>query len=250
MLKTGITRRGRSLAHETNWLSLAGYALRPGFGAEGDTQRLEELWRLMELGLAHKKEARAEIQWWILWRRVSPGLDAQRQQLLFTQARKRLAKGDLDAKELYRLLGSLSRVTVAEKVSFVDTLVEQFLKGRVDDASAWAFGRMASRVPLHCGPEHLVPAKQLVQWFEQLEPLDWSSARYNPLATAFSLAARHPENSSQALSAEIVERICIKLRQAGLSEDELQVLRSYQALRPADEVVLLGESLPLGLSLA
>ena len=60
-LKNGITRRSRSLDHELSWLYLAGFCLRPGSGVANDSQRIDEAWKVFQLGLAHPKESKALI---------------------------------------------------------------------------------------------------------------------------------------------------------------------------------------------
>lgn len=70
-LNAGITRKTRSIEHENTWLYLAGFTLRPGYGVEHDDSRIEQLWRLQQLGMAFPKEKRVQKQWYLLWRRVA-----------------------------------------------------------------------------------------------------------------------------------------------------------------------------------
>ncbi|MCA1796164.1 MAG: hsp70 family protein, partial [Geobacteraceae bacterium] len=72
-LNSGITRKTRSVEHENTWLYLAGFTLRPGYGVEHDDSRIEQLWRLQQLGMAFPKEKRIQKQWYLLWRRVAGG---------------------------------------------------------------------------------------------------------------------------------------------------------------------------------
>ncbi|MBV8379073.1 MAG: Hsp70 family protein, partial [Verrucomicrobia bacterium] len=69
--------RTESVEHEETWLILAGYCLRPGFGAKGDDRRINELWRIHTEGLAYPGK-RIQLQWYILWRRVAGGLSNER----------------------------------------------------------------------------------------------------------------------------------------------------------------------------
>jgi hypothetical protein len=79
----GLTRRSRSLEHEVSWLNLAGFILRPGFGAPMDGIRVDEAWRVHETGLAFPKETAARAAACIFWRRIAAGLSASRQEILF-----------------------------------------------------------------------------------------------------------------------------------------------------------------------
>lgn len=248
-LKRGITRRGRSLQHETAWLSLAGFVLRPGFGCEGDAQRIAELWRLAELGLNHRKEARANVQWWILWRRVSGGLSLEQQEWLLKQAEKSLSKKDYSPMETYRLIGSLELLPVEKKVQLAKTLVKQFTKGKIDEATAWAFGRLASRIAVTASKDSVIAPDYVETWFSQLSVLDWSLDKYAPLATAFQLAARESTFPEHNLGIEVREAVVEKLKQSGCSEEQVRPLQTFVPLKAADEQKLFGESLPMGLHL-
>ena len=46
-----MAQRAVSADHEETWLILAGYLLRPGFGAAADDLRIDSLWRLRDFGL-------------------------------------------------------------------------------------------------------------------------------------------------------------------------------------------------------
>src|SRR5690606_14075928 len=69
--------------HERVFFQLAGYCLRPGYGAPLDAWRVEQLWKLFEQGVQYTKEKANWSERWILWRRVSGGLPASAQRRLF-----------------------------------------------------------------------------------------------------------------------------------------------------------------------
>src|SRR5262249_54652072 len=89
----------RSAAHLGRWYNLVGYALRPGFGDTLDRYRVEQLWNLLhapprpEPGKAGKPApppAGGGSDYWIMWRRVAGGLNAQLQATLFNRLRPAL----------------------------------------------------------------------------------------------------------------------------------------------------------------
>ena len=51
-LERCMAGRRHSVEHEETWLILAGFLLRPGFGAAMDEARIDGLWRLREPGPA------------------------------------------------------------------------------------------------------------------------------------------------------------------------------------------------------
>ena len=65
--------RRTSIEHEEAWLILAGFLLRPGFGAPLDEARIDGLWKLRDAGLCFPGK-RIKLQEYILWRRLAGGL--------------------------------------------------------------------------------------------------------------------------------------------------------------------------------
>ena len=77
--------RARSPEHETRWLNLLGFCLRPGYGDIGDEVQIGQLWKLYLQGLQFPKEPQNRSEWWVLWRRIAGGLSNGRQQHMFAQ---------------------------------------------------------------------------------------------------------------------------------------------------------------------
>src|SRR6202011_4946526 len=71
-LESCMARRKTSADHEETWLILAGFLLRPGFGAAADDLRIDSLWRFRDGGLFFPGK-RIKSQEYILWRRVAGG---------------------------------------------------------------------------------------------------------------------------------------------------------------------------------
>ena len=83
--------RQESIEHEETWLILAGYFLRPGFGAKGDASRINELWKIHTDGLEYPGK-RNQLQLYILWRRVAGGLADERQESILAPAMPRAVR--------------------------------------------------------------------------------------------------------------------------------------------------------------
>lgn len=77
----GRKRRRRSEAHEKNWLRLAGFSLRPGFGDATDSWRIEQVWGLYQQGVQFKNH-QGWTDWWVFWRRIAGGLIQEQQETL------------------------------------------------------------------------------------------------------------------------------------------------------------------------
>src|SRR5690606_8377946 len=104
-LKRCIPCRVNSVEHEEAWLILAGFFLRPGFGAELDPVRIDDLWQVHEDGLVHGNK-KVKLQDYILWRRVAGGLDHSRQQALVEAELPKLRQQKNPPAELVRMVGS------------------------------------------------------------------------------------------------------------------------------------------------
>ncbi|HEY0463987.1 MAG TPA: Hsp70 family protein, partial [Polyangiaceae bacterium] len=97
-LSEGRAARRRSEDQERVFWMLAGYCLRPGFGAPLDEQRIAQLVPLFEAGLAAGANARSFQQFWIAWRRIVAGLREETQVRLFGLLEPFLAPSELKLK--------------------------------------------------------------------------------------------------------------------------------------------------------
>lgn len=248
-LASGMTRRNRSVAHELAWLYLTGYSLRPGYGVELDSARIEELWRLFGLGLAFPDDKNAQNQWYILWRRVAGGLGGQRQDKLFHKLQGQIKAGAEIPQELLRLLGSLERLPLATKQSLVKKLLAGFQRFKHNEPYAWALGRILSRTPLYAGPDSILPPSEVDKAFGQLKKLDWKSQNYSSLIPLFTQAARRTDQRDVDINPQLREAILTKLKESGARTEQLQVVRECIPIEEADRIAQFGESLPAGLFL-
>lgn len=251
-LSKGITRRGRSIAHEAAWLNLAGFCLRPGYGSELDSFRIMELWRCFELGLAFPKENSSLVQWWIMWRRVAGGLNKEQQTQLIDSIFKQIGKKTSDIAEMFRLASSLERLAPSARIKLGDMLVKRLKRTGLSghEHCCWAVGRLASRMPLYGELNCVLPPEQVERWFDQLGELDWQKASYQNLNAAFSQAARVVNDRSRDLPNAVRQKIGQKLKESGASAKQIQMVSEFVEFNAADQTMLFGEALPSGLRLA
>lgn len=246
-LAPGMTRRNRSLAHETTWLALAGYLLRPGYGAELDEFRIAELWRCHELGLMHRKENSALLQWWIMWRRVAGGLNKEQQLRLYQEVQPLLWKQI----EVLRLVGSLERIPVDEKIRIGGKLVKMLHAGdpSTTEHHLWALGRLTSRVPLYAGAQSVIPGEQIEEWFSLLSKHPWSNGISRRLNSIFAHAARATGDRSRDLSEDARAKVRKQLNLSGAKAEERALLDAPVEVSFSEKESLFGEALPAGLRL-
>jgi hypothetical protein len=161
--------------HEEQFYIAAGYFLRPGFGVELDTMRVAELWRCYDLGLVHRKEKKVIIQWWIMWRRVSGGLNAEQQIKLYNSTKAHIWQEP----EALKLVASLEYIPHEYKIELGSKLVKNIAKmaDRISPRSSleipvpwlWALNRLIDRNPIYAGSVHLLEPTIIENWYSHLE---------------------------------------------------------------------------------
>jgi len=242
--------RGRSEVHELNWLRLCGFCLRPGFGAEGDAERTRELWRLRDSGLRQPSKA-VWAEWWIAWRRITPGLDAQQQQQLFDDVRPWLWR---DSKpppgphahgvvEMMQLAASLDRLPASSKAAVGELLLGRSAKL----GSYWALARVGAREPFHGTIGDVVDGGTARGWVERLLELDWSKADGAAFAAA-CMARSTQADPSRDVGETVRNEVAVRLRATKAPSRWLDILYGG-SLSATDTAHVLGDSLPVGLRL-
>jgi hypothetical protein len=246
-LGSGESKRTRSESHETTWLNLAGYMLRPGYGDLLDAYRVAELWKVFEKGLAFPKCKQTQSQWWIMWRRVAGGLNRSQQETLFAKISPLLRKGVLHP-ELYLLAGSLELVSMDKKVKLADRLVEQVYSQKTDHVrqKIWAISRMASRVPLYGGPEHIIRPSFVERWIDKLIDLDINQSEYRMLHQFFIQSCRMIGNREFDINFSHRQKVLAKIADQKDFQYNKQLLTSVVPMDAKSSSVLFGESLPSG----
>jgi len=251
-LERGITRRDRSREHELTWLALAGYCLRPGLGVELDSERIERLWRIFNLGLAYPAEKSVQAQWALMWRRVSLGLDDQKQQRLFNSLKPK--RQDEIAKliqepERLRLLAALERVTPQDKLILAEALIAFALKNKrgFDPLISWCVSRLVSRYPLSGAVDKLIPAADLEKIVEKLIQLDLRQEQFRRLPDLLLALARVAKEERLSVSSETRARVRAILGR--ISETLAIKLDSTEAPSSLELQEVLGDELPPGLRL-
>ena len=241
--------RGRSSEHELNWLRLCGWCLRPGFGAPGDEERLDRMWAVYERGLLQPTKANWS-EWWILWRRIAPGLDAARQLALYEDVQPYLWRpakpppgpGKHGPVEMMQLLAALELVPVEAKIAAGDLLLERAKK----IGSWWPLGRVGARALLR--GDLVVPPDVATRWLRRVLELDWATAE----GAAFAAAsiARLTGDVSRDVDASLRKEVAARLTKAKAPATFVDMVERASALGEGDLGSVLGESLPVGLRLS
>jgi molecular chaperone DnaK (HSP70) len=251
----GAQKRRRSADHERIWFQLAGWTLRPGFGAPLDDWRVGELWKLHPAGVQYVTDKANWVEWWILWRRVAGGLDKAQQERLFEDVRPWLEppKGRFPMRprgptahghdEMVRLLASLERLSASQKQE-----AGAWILTRLEGKSWWPLGRLGARQPFHGSAHDVVPRPVAEAWLQRLLALDWRKADGAPFAAV--QLARVTGDRERDLDAALRDTVARRLQQAKAPDTWVQMVREVTELSAQDEVRVFGDTLPAGLRLA
>jgi molecular chaperone DnaK (HSP70) len=251
-LESRMDRRRESVDHEEAWLILAGFLLRPGFGAEADHFRIDSLWRLHEQGLCFAGK-RTKVQEYLLWRRVAGGLGPQRQEQILEPELGRIRTQKKAAPELIRLAGSLERLPIETKTE----LATLFIVAAADLAREnkhcadylGALGHILSRAPLYAGPETVVSPDLVERAYDAFRRLDWATPELAEMQTLFLRAARVVSSRNFDLPKAVRDRIATQLENAGVSPQKTAKLKEFIPVGGSERASSYDESLPPGLIL-
>jgi len=254
----GRAARRRSEDHERVFWMLAGYCLRPGFGAPLDDQRIGQLVPLFETGISAGANARSWQQFWIAWRRVVAGLREDTQTRLFGLLEPFLAPSELKLKrskslktaefshELLELVASLERVPVERRVALGEWLIERTYRDR--DPRLWsALGRVGARVPGYASAHHVVPPRIAESWLDHLLRERWHEVT-TAAATAAQLA-RKTDDRARDVSDSLREEVIRRLTEIAAEIELITSVREFVPLVEAERAAWFGEELPVGLRL-
>lgn len=258
-LHAGRARRRRSADHERLWLQLTGFCLRPGFGAPLDAWRARETFAVHREGLQYQADPRAWQAWWVMWRRVAGGLDAEAQATLLATLAPFLPPRDPRrppprvagvkpeaTDELVRLAASLERIAPARKVEAGEAVLARVEAEGAQPHLLWAAGRIGARVPF-AGSAHLVvPAGTAEAWIRRLLA---SPAPRAALAFPLGQLARRSGDRVRDVSDEVRAEVLAALAEGGAPAETVRAVREVAAPSDAEELRVFGESLPPGLRL-
>jgi hypothetical protein len=255
--------RRRSSAHESRWLNLAGFALRPGYGFAVDDWRVAETWRNLRDKLAYAASYSEAL---VLWRRVAGGLSRGQQLAIAEPAlaeiralHRRFSGGPqrggrtsinpAELAEIWRLLGSLELLDVSVKVELGRSIAALLSKPKLDNVRAsmvWALGRLGQRVPVYGPLNTVVPVEHVIKWVETL----FAQTKNKPIAHLAAMQlARRTGDRHRDLPESIRTDILQWLQAGGAAPHLVELVREVGRLDEEQQNQVYGESLPKGLQI-
>jgi len=249
----------RSANHERVWLSLIGFCLRPGFGYQLDNWRIEQLWKAYQHNIQFVNETQNWTEWWILWRRISGGLDTEAQEKILKDLTKYLnpasARQGNTAKlgkqrgydDMVRLAAVLERLPTNQKQQLGEWFLKRLQKASEPAHTWWAVGRIGARVPFHASTHFVVSADTASLWLEQILKVDWK--KIPQAGFAATLIARMSGDRVRDIDDEMRARVISQLKSTKAPASWLEMVESVKELDASEEQQIFGEALPPGLTL-
>ena len=247
-----VDGRRLSARHEARWLNLAGFCMRPGFGTSLDPWRVSEIRKVYAAGLVYPKDVQCQVEWLILWQRVSAGFTMAQQEELASRmigvlgmgARKAPRLNPQMVREAWRLLAGLERLDRQQRRRLGDELMARVRRDPHNTSFLSAIGRFGARVPAYGPLNAVVPAAAAESWLEGLRATASSPER----AVAIGEIAARTDDPARDISDQAREAALSWLEQASGAADIIRMVREPMATHRAAPR-LYGEPLPLGLRL-
>ncbi|EDL70833.1 Hsp70 family protein [Vibrio campbellii] len=255
----GRKRRRRSEQHEKNWLRLAGFALRPGFGDPTDSWRIEQVWGLYQQNIQFKNH-QGWTDWWVFWRRIAGGLSQEQQENILADIAKYLHPGamknpqsakaaqEMGYESMVRLAASLEHLEVEDKVLLATWFLSKAINhNQFEQAHWWAMGRLASRTPLYGSQHNVIPREQAEQWLPKLLEQNWQKEPM--IAFAAVMICRKTGDRLFDISDDYREQVLTKLKQSKVPESWVSLVEEVKELSESESKRIFGDALPSGLTL-
>jgi hypothetical protein len=248
--------REKTPLHESRWLNLAGFCLRPGFGSAGDDHRVRTIWKHFLNGMQHKTDARVRLEWLVTWRRVAGGLTRGQQEQLVSRlgAQLKIKSGKLkgakkeELNEAWRLAASLENIPPHRKEELGAALLKALTYQRAPRCWGWAIGRLGARIPIYGTLDNQLSAAAVTKWIRALLSMD-NIQLTGDVAFGLVQLARLTGDRSRDIDSKLREKVTYRLKKAACDGHLLRHLNETVALVANEQSSALGDSIPTGLKL-
>lgn len=247
--------RKTSAEHESRWLNLAGYCLRPGFGDAVDSHRIKKLWRLYHDGWIFDKSTQVRSEWWVLWRRVAGGLTAGQQRqflqdltpLIYPKKSERVRLAAQEMLEIWMAAANMERLAAADKTKLGRHLLAEIKPKKYRPQHFWSLARIGARVLLYGPLDRVVPSAEVSVWIEKILDAHWRNPK--PVAAALAQMARRTGDRTRDVDDTLIQRIIAWMPDEDAYKAHARYLKQIIPLEKQEETALFGESLPAGIVL-
>lgn len=239
--------------HESRWLNLIGFCMRPGIGDAFDEERARKLWKIYLKGLAFDKTPQNRLEWWIFIRRIAAGLKAGQQRQFFQDTSALLTKHNKaklppqELTELWMTAGNMERLLVKDKVALARILLPQLRPGKKTDRMLWTLSRLGARELLYGSADRVIPPAEVTRWVAQLMKKKWQPA--DPVPSMLASLARKTGDRTRDVSEETRAEVLSWMRGNGCAGKFKAQVKQKTGMDMKDKSLQFGERLPAGLIL-
>lgn len=257
--------RKKSPQHESRWLNLLGYSLRPGYGVALDDWRVTETWRTVG-GNFSSVAPNIRNEALILWRRLAGGLSRGQQSAIAEpllssiramgkQMSGQKVKGNAipfrpeETVEVWRLLGSLELLSVQVKIelgNFISAFMDKPKLKVARNAMVWAIGRLGQRTPVYGPLNTIVSADQASKWIVELLKHHYSEPVEHLAVTQM---ARRTDDRYRDFDSQLRGDVVDWLESHDAAERLIAIVRDGGKFDAEEQGRVFGEALPQGLRL-
>lgn len=253
-------QRHLSPEHETRWLNLIGYCLRPGRGVIGDEQRFKKLWPILKEGVTFDRHTQSWVEWWILWRRISAGMNGNQQLEIFykmpllpsTAAKKNMKRhlSPQEQIETWRAAASFEYLPITTRLELGDLLIKKIVSSSENkNFEFWALGRIGARTPLYARKNAVLPPEKIKHWIQQLLALeDPRAEKFYTLAELCKRSGDRVIDIEEMLRQEVTQHLHAHPEISGMLS-LCQMVEEVVELNASLQKHYFGDSLPPGLIL-
>jgi len=251
--------RRHTFEHESRWLNLLGYCMRPGMADGADPLRMKSLWRLFSAGPVHANKNQVRSEWWIMWRRVAAGLNRAQQQhfvqevaLLLTGKKRMHGQAPPQERlEMWMAIANMEHLHTKEKIRLGRILLAELKPKQSKPQHFWSLSRIGARELLYGPVDRVVPPGEVRDWLTPLMSTNWPDLK--PVTAALVQLARKTGDRTRDLDPRTMDRLIEWLshesRDQEMVEADIRYLRDVIPMSDQEENVIFGESLPTGILL-
>ncbi len=249
-----IDTRLISSVHESRWLNLTGYCMRPGFGNGFDEQRIKNLWKIYKKGPEYSKNVQSVSEWWVMWRRVAGGLKPGHQRqfsqdltpLLIPKKGGSISRlSPQEMIEMWMAIANMEYLLIKDKIKWGRYFLSCLKPKKSRPQHFWALSRIGARELLYGSADRVVPPDEVEKWIETILSMEWKN--YKPVLSALIHMARKTGDRTRDIRQVIIEKILDKFSQHNISQKQQKSLKEVIPIKKQEETAIFGESLPSGI---
>ena len=243
---------------EAKWLNLCGFCLRPGFGDPEDELRMQKVWKIWYKGMNNQNNPQVVAEWWVFWRRVVSGMKSGHQRTVYETLSKQICpkgiysnkiKTGIQSKtEMWRCMGALELLSSKQKTALGAILLLR--KNKLDSFDYWVLARLGARHLFHAPANHVISGNIVSNWLDTLIKHKANNSVLQDKLFALSRMAAMTGERTIDVDAKHLSATLKFLETHKAPEQWSKHLKSVRKESIQEQNKILGDSLPLGLSIA